>query len=238
MRVRRGSLSLATALLVAGLLFTASARQAHGSADRSDSERNTSLYQSEVRKRDGAEARVQELTEQIDKLTVAEGTENGTVAAVQRQANDLAARAGMTEVRGRTVTVTLDDAPPGRTRDGFRPDELVVHQQDVQAVINALWSGGATAVTLMGRRLIATTAVRCVGNTLLLQDTLYSPPYVVVAVGAPDDLQRALDLSPDVALYRDYVEQVGLGYTVERTGEQTLPAFTGSTPLEHATLAE
>ena len=35
----------------------------------------------------------------------------------------------------------------------------------------------------MDQRLIATSAVRCVGNTLLLQGRTYSPPFVVTAIG-------------------------------------------------------
>ncbi len=57
------------------------------------------------------------------------------------------------------------------------PDDLVVHQQDVQAVVNALWAGGADAVQVMDQRLLSTSAVRCVGNTLLLNGRVYSPPY-------------------------------------------------------------
>ena len=81
------------------------------------------------------------------------------------------------------MTVALDDAPPqARSRPlppgipSPTPDDLVVHQQDIQGVVNALWAGGAEAMTLMGQRVIATTAVRCVGNTLLLHGAVYSPP--------------------------------------------------------------
>jgi hypothetical protein len=59
------------------------------------------------------------------------------------------ADAGLTALSGPGVTVRLDDAP--RRADGARSagatvDDLVVHQQDVRAVVNALWAGGAEAV--------------------------------------------------------------------------------------------
>ena len=73
---------------------------------------------------------------------------------------------------------------------GLGPDDLVVHQQDVQAVVNALWRGGADGVQVMDQRLIATSAVRCVGNTLILQGRVYSPPFTVTAVGDPRPAQR------------------------------------------------
>ena len=78
---------------------------------------------------------------------------------------------------------------PGACPGGSGPDDLVVHQQDVQAVVNALWRGGADGVQIMDQRLIATSAVRCVGNTLILQGRVYSPPYTITAVGDPDAAQ-------------------------------------------------
>ena len=49
-------------------------------------------------------------------------------------------------------------------------------------MVNALWAGGAEAMTIMGERVIATTAVRCVGNTLLLHGRVHSPPFTVAAI--------------------------------------------------------
>ena len=54
-------------------------------------------------------------------------------------------------------------------RPTVAPDDLVVHQQDVQSVVNALWAGGAEAMMIMDQRVVNTSAVRCIGNTLLLQ---------------------------------------------------------------------
>ena len=66
--------------------------------------------------------------------------------------------------------MTLDDAPRRASLPGTaKPDDLVVHQQDVQAVVNALWHGGAEAMHAQDQRVISTSAVRCVGNTLILQ---------------------------------------------------------------------
>ena len=48
-------------------------------------------------------------------------------------------------------------------------------------VVNAVWAAGADGVAIMNQRLVATSAVRCVGNVLLLQGRTYSPPFVVTA---------------------------------------------------------
>jgi uncharacterized protein YlxW (UPF0749 family) len=86
----------------------------------------------------------------------------------------------------------------------------------------------------MDQRLISTSAVRCVGNTLILQGRLYSPPYTVTAVGDPDRLRAALDASPAVDTYRQYVAAYGLGWEVEEHAAVTLPGYAGSTAPRYA----
>jgi uncharacterized protein YlxW (UPF0749 family) len=115
------------------------------------------------------------------------------------------------------------------------PDDLVVHQQDLQAVVNALWAGGAEAMTLMGERIISTSAVRCVGNTVILHGQVYGPPFVVTAVGDTDDLRRSLDRDPGVAFFRTFVDRFGLGYEVRAEASVSLPAYDG--PLELPSVA-
>ena len=42
---------------------------------------------------------------------------------------------------------------------------------------------------LQDQRVVSTSAVRCVGNTLILQGRVYSPPYLVTAIGRPRQLR-------------------------------------------------
>ena len=110
----------------------------------------------------------------------------------------------------------------------------MVHQQDVQGVVNALWRGGAESMQIMDQRVVSTSAVRCVGNTLILQGRVYSPPFTITAIGDQEDLQAALDEDPAVSVYKQYVDAVGLGYEVEHDDETELPPFDGRTTLDHA----
>jgi uncharacterized protein YlxW (UPF0749 family) len=140
------------------------------------------------------------------------------------------------------MEVTLDDAPrlaPGEQRPGNpTPDDLVVHEQDVLAVINAMWAGGADAVAVMGERIIGTSAVRCVGNTLLLHGAVYSPPFVVTAIGDPDRLVGALDTSRAIQLFRSFVAAYGVGFDYERHDDIDMPAYDGSVQLAHSEVAK
>jgi uncharacterized protein YlxW (UPF0749 family) len=109
-----------------------------------------------------------------------------------------------------------------------------VHQQDIQAVLNALWSAGAEGVQMQDQRIIATSAPRCVGNTLLLNGRTYSPPYVITAIGDVAAMQAALAAAPLVILYKQYVVRFGLGYTEEPRPQVDLVGHTEPVRMKFA----
>jgi uncharacterized protein YlxW (UPF0749 family) len=221
--------------LLAGFLCTASGITAHGGDLRSGSRtRVTDLIIAQQRDYRETRAAYLRLRGQVDALSSGAATRDGRVRTARRDAQLRAAAAGFTPAHGHGIRVTLDDAPhkPGRTLPGNPgPDDLVVHQQDVQAVVNALWAGGATAMQIMDQRVISTSAVRCVGNTLILQGVVYSPPFRITATGDPRSLRAALNAAPAINIYRQYVAAYGLGYDVSNLDQVTIPAYTGAAPL-------
>ncbi|HET6816966.1 MAG TPA: DUF881 domain-containing protein [Mycobacteriales bacterium] len=180
-----------------------------------------------------------DLRDRISAATALAAVGDRRVRDLRSAADRLAAAAGLTPVTGPAVTVALDDVPRSeQQRDlaaGARPDDLVIHQQDVQGVVNALWAGGAEAMTVMGERVIATTAVRCVGNTLLLRGRVFSPPFTITAVGDVSRMQQALAADPAVQIFQQYVAVYGLGYTLTTSPRTTLPAYDGPLELTSAT---
>jgi uncharacterized protein YlxW (UPF0749 family) len=221
--------------LLAGVLFAASRAAAGGYDLRGGRtiELSGLVRAAEARVADG-ETRLAELRAQAEALEAAGAGSDERVRAARRAADALAPAVGLTELTGPGLTVTLTDAPrgpDGRYPAGVEPDALVVHQQDMQSVLNALWAGGAEAVAVADQRVLTTSAVRCIGNTLLLHGRTYSPPYRISAIGDPDRMRAALDREPGVATFRQYVQTYGLGYRVQRSSTVRIPAYTGSLGL-------
>jgi uncharacterized protein YlxW (UPF0749 family) len=218
-------------LLLIGLLLATSARLAAGTDLRA--ERRTDLVdliRAEQDRVAAETARVTDLRGQLDAAAKAEAP----------TATDPELEALISEVQGPGLVVELADAPipADGVPDGYNSDDYIVHEQDVQAVINALWAGGAEAIALMDQRIIATSAVRCVGSTLLLHGQVYAPPYTVTAVGPTDRMQRALDVSPRVAIYRQYADLLGLGFDVSEPDSVTVPAYEGPLAAQYAEVVE
>jgi uncharacterized protein YlxW (UPF0749 family) len=150
----------------------------------------------------------------------------GRLARTQSEIDRLGLYAGLVDVTGPGLVVEMRDSPLRRSPTGD-PNDLVIHQQDIQAVVNALWEGGAEAMSINGERLTSDSAVRCVGNTLLLHGSVYAPPYRITAIGDPGALTAVLGSDPLVEQFRIFVEDVHLGFTVQRNGSLTVPAFHG-----------
>jgi len=141
-------------------------------------------------------------------------------------------------VSGPGVTVTLTDAPTGVDTADVDPDWLVVHQQDIEDVMNALWSGGAEAMTVQGARITAGTVVRCIGNVILIDGTSYSPPYRIAAIGDPDRLEDTLEADPRIQIYRQYVARYGLGWSVKSSDGLEFDAASQGPTIRYAQVME
>ncbi|GGX12443.1 membrane protein [Streptomyces malachitofuscus] len=237
-RVRPVRILTAGVFALAGLIFFTSFDTAKGTNIRTDASllKLSDLIHERSRKNGELDESNGALREDIESLAE---RDDGSTEAEDEKLADLEKRAGTQKLTGEAITVTLNDAPPDATAKlpGYpepQPDYLVIHQQDLQAVVNAMWQGGAEGIKVMDQRLISTSAVRCVGNTLILQGRVYSPPYKITAVGDPEKLRKALAASPAIQNYMVYVNVYGLGWKVEDNGTATLPGYSGTVDLHYA----
>jgi uncharacterized protein YlxW (UPF0749 family) len=221
--------------LVAGLGFAISARESDGQEFRAPI--NATLAGTVRQAEDRVhrlDRSVRDVSAQLDRLAKRAGAGNAAVARARARIRALLGPAGLNAQSGPGIEVVLDDAPEQPSGVDVDPNQLVVHQSDLQAVVNALWAGGAEAMSIAGERVIATSAVRCVGNTLLLNGEVYSPPFRVAAIGPSATMQRKLSSSPGVKLFREAAGYYGLGYTVSTVSSLDLPAYRGSVTLSYA----
>ena len=223
---------------LAGLMFAAAANTSQGTDLRA--QRATELRDLVRQKSERVNALEESIAAQQQSVDdLAEGrVGDPAVALARREVDALMPMAGLSDVTGRALSVTLDDAPMREPDDPLwqtmTPNDVIVHQADLQAVVNAMWRGGATAMQVMDQRIINTSSIQCVGNTLLLQGRVYSPPYTVTAVGPVKRMRRALSRDQAVDSYRAWADAVGLGYLERRHRDLTVPAYTGPISMQFA----
>jgi uncharacterized protein YlxW (UPF0749 family) len=218
-----------------GYLFVAASVSADGGDLRPAGGDRASLAQERKHRVDERREDARHLRNDIDELSAS--VSNATLKKLRARAKALEGPSGLSAVHGPGIRVTLQDAPATLDPpDGEDPNLLVVHQQDIQAYVNALWAGGAEAVTLQGQRLISTTGIKCVGSTVVLDGVPYSPPYVIEAIGNADAMNTAINTSPATITYAQYARDPNyqLGLDIQYLDKVKAGAYAGTVSLRYA----
>lgn len=222
--------------MLCGGLFIVSAHNSHGTDLRPGRYTDlASLVQGESDQYDALKQRVAQLNDDVQVLT--NSVNDSDVRRFQREIEKLKDPAGLVAHTGPGVTVTLADAPADVQNDSdVDPNRLVVHQQDIQAVVNAMWVGGATAVTINGQRIVSTTGIKCEGNAVQLQGVPYSQPYVISAVGDQGSILSAIERDDYLGYYRADAANplIQVGWDVQTEDSLTAPAYDGLLDLNYA----
>ena len=193
------------------------------------------LVTEENREYEALQQRVTDLTGEVDQLTSRVG--NGEVRRLRQRVEGLEDPAGLEARSGPGLTIVLSDAPEEVINSSSRNlNLLVVHQQDIQAVANALWMGGAEAMTIQGQRVITTTGIKCEGNAVMLQGVAYAQPYVISAIGNPAALEAAVLQDDYLAGYRAAaaVPDISVGWEMRAEERIDAPAYEGLTTMQYA----
>ncbi len=215
--------------VVMGLILAVQFRATSDMQSPPDLETPIALAQDldEARKdRDQLQAKVDGLRNQLDSAVT--GPE---LSRLKEELDEARQEAGMKDVQGAGVEVTLDDSNKV-LQPGENPNFYVLHDGDVLRVLNELKAAGAKAISLNGQRIISTTEVRCIGPTILVnKNQRLSPPFIISAVGDPETLSSALKMKNGVI---DYLKFWGIQVEVKKADKLTIPAYTGGLVFDYA----
>ena len=185
------------------------------------------------RQQAGAEqlrAEVADLRARVERLGSSAAAREQASADIEEALEILGRQAGLAPMSGRGLVVSLSDSDLVESPSG-NVNDLVIHSEDVRAVVNALWRAGAEAMSVNGQRLVGTSAVVCVGNTLLVNGTVHSPPYVVTAIGAE---RSRFDADPLMRRLRREAVAFRLGFSAEAASDLQVAGFEGAVAFKHA----
>lgn len=177
--------------------------------------------------RDSLQERVDKLRDQLDQAA------SGPQLADLKSKLELArVEAGVTNVSGPGIEVTLNDSNIA-FQVGENPSLYVLHDEDVLRIINELKAAEAEALSINGQRLLATSEIRCIGPTILVnKNKRLVPPYVITAIGDPDKMIGALKMRGGVI---EQLQVFGIQVNVKKLSSVTVPAYNGSTTFDYAT---
>jgi len=224
------------AVLLCGGLFVVSAANSDGTDLRPGRYTDlASLVHDEADQYAALQQQVKDLDGQVQAMTAAMSDRD--VDRFHQRIARLKDPAGLEPRSGPGLTITLSDAPEDVINSTTGDvNLLVVHQQDIQAVVNALWKGGATAVTVEGQRIVSTTGIKCEGNAVQLQGVPYPQPYEIQAVGDQGALLTAIENDDYLRAYREQAADpdISVGWDLRLEPLVTAPAYDGLLDLSYA----
>jgi uncharacterized protein YlxW (UPF0749 family) len=128
--------------------------------------------------------------------------------------------AGLTEVTGEGVTVTMNDSS---TRGGSDMNAYLVHAEDLLSVVNELNGAGAKAVSINGQRMVGQSAITCAGSIVMVNGVRVAAPFEIKAVGDPAVMDSALHFPGGVI---DNLAPWGIEISVRKETAVTVSAYT------------
>jgi uncharacterized protein YlxW (UPF0749 family) len=138
--------------------------------------------------------------------------------------------AGLSDVEGPGIIVTINDGntqlQPGADQNAF-----LVHDEDLLNIVNELRAAGAEAISINDQRLVATSEIRMIGNTIDINSVRFTPPYVVKAIGNPDTLEAALRLKGGII---DTLSNWGIQVNIKRSDKILVKKYDGVLTYKYA----
>ena len=179
------------------------------------------------KQRDDLEERLGDLREQMDEYEREAAESSGVRETYLIELERAREAAGLSAVEGPGVEIVLGDGTDLAT--GADPNDYLIHDSDLVAVVNALFNGGAEAVDVDDQRVIATTPIRCAGTTVLVNSARLGSPYTIRAIGDAEALEEAVMEDPVASmLFTQYRTQFGLQATLDRVLELQVEPYRGS----------
>ncbi|QIK66484.1 DUF881 domain-containing protein [Nocardioides sp. HDW12B] len=138
--------------------------------------------------------------------------------ALSDRLDRLGTAAGSLALTGPGLLITADDGPTDVA------DPQVVLDTDLQILVNGLWVSGAEAVAVNGQRITSLSAIRIAGDAITVNYRSLARPYVVTALGDPDDLAARFVESAGGTWWLNLKSIYDLTFEMTTEDELTVPA--------------
>jgi uncharacterized protein YlxW (UPF0749 family) len=138
----------------------------------------------------------------------------GDSAAAQQLKDDLNKAkifAGLVDVKGKGIIVTLDN-------NAF----IRVEDYDILNVVNELRAAGAQAISVNDERIVGMTEIREAGQYIMINGKQFEAPFTIKAISDPDDLDRSLTLIGGVV---EGLEEAQLNVAIKKADEVVIKQF-------------
>lgn len=170
----------------------------------------------------------------VEEYKTSASNNSSLINSLTEQINQMAALSGLKDVKGEGVIVTVDDSDMAIT-DNISTESMLIHDTDLRAIVNELNAAGAEAISINGQRIIASTAIRCVGPVIQINGVKVAAPFSIKAIGNAKYLESALNIKGGIV---DSFEVYGIKIDIAIEDSITISKYDGKLDFSKATIVE
>jgi len=231
-----GVLALLIGLLISVQIGTAKSSDVGGLIPVSKA---ASLEQELKEQRAEKEAIMQEYLDLEERLKTIEEQTSSEDALLQSMGSDIEKykmSAGVVDVKGPGVVVTVDDPVPTEENPGDGYSTIMLRYDLLLALVNKLKDAGAEAISINGQRIVTSTEISLAGENVNINAVPTAPPYKIKAIGNPDTIESTLTIR--YGIVETMRNNYALRVNISKEKELTIPRYSGVIKFRYAKLAE
>lgn len=138
--------------------------------------------------------------------------------------------AGLTELSGEGIIITLDDNSTGATAAkagdpaNYRPNDYIIHDKNLLYLVNELKEAQAQGIAINNQRIAVSSDIRCVGTVIMINSTRVAPPFEISALGNAKKIKNAIEGGREY----HYLKTNKFPIDVKTAENLILPPYSGS----------
>lgn len=148
-----------------------------------------------------------------------------------KEIDNTKAVAGLTQLEGPGVVIIVTDGTRDLIEDE-NPNNVLVHDIDIRAMVDDLRNAGAEAIAINGQRVIFNKSnIQCTGPTIKINDQVFAPPYIIEAIGDRKFLESAINAPGS---FSESLRSWGVFVEVNTSISVAIPAYEGFVSYDYA----
>lgn len=176
---------------------------------------------------DELRSKYMDLSQKLNKLENNKDAE-GEVKAIQDELNSEKELAGETNVEGEGVVITINDGTDkfrGKVIKTNEDLEGLIHNFDIDYIVNDLRSAGAEAISVNGLRVVNSTEIYCTGPFIRINGVTAASPFTIRAIGNKDQLKDYM--TADSNFLHTLLKYRGINGSITQSDDVKIEAYDG-----------
>ncbi|MGI6113462.1 MAG: DUF881 domain-containing protein [Mahellales bacterium] len=226
MKNKSGYIALLLVSVILGIVLAIqfkSVQRVGGSVSLQRAQELSTKVQRLTEENESLESQIREFQYRIQEYEAASQDVGKITDTMYKELERIRILAGLSDVEGPGIIVTVDIK--SQTIDEFTGTINTIADEDLLRIVNELNAAGAEAISINDERIVSTTEIRNAGRYININTSSYSAPFIIKAIGEPNNLESALMLMGGVV---DYFNVINIYIDIKKQDEIVIPKFKGN----------